>query len=85
MGYTPGSANYNFVLQYTYALLHVFKSSNIALPQCWKKSFLGATMNKNLCLVGKYRLRISGCTGVTTEDYKDKTPKLDIRKYLNGL
>jgi hypothetical protein len=27
---------------------------------------------------------LGGCTGLTTEDYKGKTPALDIRKFLNG-
>ena len=27
---------------------------------------------------------LSGCSGITTDDYAANTPKLDIREYLNG-
>ena len=27
---------------------------------------------------------LTGCSSITTEDYADKTPVLDIREYLNG-
>jgi hypothetical protein len=27
---------------------------------------------------------LGGCSSITTEDYADKKPKLDIREYLNG-
>lgn len=40
---------------------------------------------KKLCaLLSTAAFMLSGCGGLTTEDYADVKPKLDIRQYLNG-
>lgn len=40
---------------------------------------------KKLCAAfGTIALMLSSCSSITTEDYANKTPKLDIRSYLNG-
>ncbi len=40
---------------------------------------------KKLCaLAATAAFMLGGCSATTTEDYASKTPKLDIRHYLNG-
>ena len=40
---------------------------------------------KKLCaLAATAAFMLGGCSSTTTEDYAAKTPKLDIRQYLNG-
>lgn len=42
-------------------------------------------MKKLLCTtVATVAFLFSGCSSLTTEEYADRTPKLDIRQYLNG-
>ncbi len=40
---------------------------------------------KKLCaIISSVALLLTGCSNVTTQDYAAKTPKLDLRHYLNG-
>lgn len=41
-------------------------------------------MKKIWSALSSLAFMLGGCTSISTEDYKDKSPKLDIRTYLNG-
>lgn len=41
-------------------------------------------MKKFCSIISSLAFLLSGCSSVRVEDYADKTPKLDIRHYLNG-
>lgn len=41
-------------------------------------------MNKFKTFIASFMFLLGGCSGYTPEDYKDQTPTLDLRQFLNG-